>query len=1001
MKEKSLNSIVDFFALVGNKVRFTGPQFMANLVEVYLAIQFSTPTVEAYLKEYNAKAKEYGHKRTDPSFNWDGFFKSEIEAQCYIISREVQASDRLLVLIYLLELTPYIFDEYPHTTIESKFDKEELAKLAELLNFTQSDYMDCLAFVQESYSKIEGQNPVLCITDNKQLEIPGVKVEHNSSIEGQMIFMRINSVNTILYKVTGESRYEVNGHQIYKRRTNIFKKGAIIQIDGISTIYYNDIEKSLTQASQSEPLRLTASNIEYEFPGGNKGIHELGFSVNSGEMLAIMGGSGCGKTTLMNILIGYLKPTKGEVLLNQLNIHQNISKIKGYIGYVPQDDSLISELTAYENLYYNARLCLGNLTRETIENNADELLKELGLYEIRDLKVGSAHEKVISGGQRKRLNIAMELIRSPKILFLDEPTSGLSSSDSENIMQILKSSTFSGKMVIVNIHQPSSDVFKLFDKLLFLDVNGYPVYYGRSAQVMSYLKKSMRLVDAHESECQLCGNLNPDDIFHLVQSRKMNAQGEETTERIYSPMRWHRSFLRIWNRNYHPTASDSHLPALQLAPSKRIKQFVFYMVRNLKTKLADYQYLLLSFMLPPLLAVILSGFSRHSGASSFGSYVYGKNDNFPQFLLMSIIVALFVGMMSSSEEIIKDRGVLKRESFLGLSFVSYLLSKMLFLVTLSAFQMWTYSAISIHILEIPDQDQWLFVTLWVTACFANSLGLLISTLLKSLAAVYVTIPFLLIPQILLSGAVIQFDKINPSFSSKNTTPLVADFMVAKWAYESLMVDLFVDNDYTNTFYHIDKPISDIVYYRDFLCGELEANYFGHDLDDQSQQPIQRNEALLANGLKQLAECGLLATNRALPQHYKDVDFIDYLDSCRADLSTALEKLQERKDDLLMEIGARKLDSMKVFNLNSKINDLVLAKEMANKIDIDDDVYIRRMAPIYVQPNHNSFRNQLFVSTKWFGPVKLTTGWFNLIIISLFAIFNLVASILMRKYYRQF
>ncbi len=117
-----------------------------------------------------------------------------------------------------------------------------------------------------------------------------------------------------------------------------------------------------------------------------------------------------------------------------------------------------------------------------------DLLNSIGLYEAKDLKVGSPLEKTISGGQRKRLNIALELIREPSVLFVDEPTSGLSSRDSENIMDLLKELALKGKVIFVVIHQPSSDIFKMFDKLLILDLGGRPIYYGNPVDGVLYFK---------------------------------------------------------------------------------------------------------------------------------------------------------------------------------------------------------------------------------------------------------------------------------------------------------------------------------------------------------------------------------------------------------------------------------------------------------------------------------------------------------------------------------
>ena len=142
----------------------------------------------------------------------------------------------------------------------------------------------------------------------------------------------------------------------------------------------------------------------------------------------------------------------------------------------------------FENLYFAACQCFRNKTREELTALVDQILSNLGLYEKRELKVGSPFNKVISGGQRKRLNIALELIREPLVLFLDEPTSGLSSRDSENLMDLLRDLTLKGKLIFTVIHQPSSEIFKMFDKVIILDQNGCMAYFGNPVDSVIYFK---------------------------------------------------------------------------------------------------------------------------------------------------------------------------------------------------------------------------------------------------------------------------------------------------------------------------------------------------------------------------------------------------------------------------------------------------------------------------------------------------------------------------------
>jgi ABC-type multidrug transport system ATPase subunit len=159
---------------------------------------------------------------------------------------------------------------------------------------------------------------------------------------------------------------------------------------------------------------------------------------------------------------------------------------------------------------------------------------------VKDLRVGSPLDKMISGGQRKRLNIALELIREPGVLFVDEPTSGLSSRDSEIIIDLLKTLALKGKVVFVVIHQPSSDIFKVFDKLLILDKGGYPIYLGNPVDGVSHFKNAVNYLNPNESECILCGNVNPEQIFNIIETRVLTRmECPPTNEKFHQRMEYY------------------------------------------------------------------------------------------------------------------------------------------------------------------------------------------------------------------------------------------------------------------------------------------------------------------------------------------------------------------------------------------------------------------------------------------------------------------------------
>jgi ABC-type multidrug transport system ATPase subunit len=316
------------------------------------------------------------------------------------------------------------------------------------------------------------------IIDNKNVE-ENLEYKHiyKENLNGIIQFLHIESTNTYMMRYSGNEDLYLNGQNIFAGITYIFDRGSSIRGAGISPVYFTEIVGIISEASFETRITLDARSVYFRFRNSENGIHDLNFHEGSGKLVGILGGSGVGKSTTLSILNGTLKPHSGEIIINGYNLYDDNEKeyLKGVIGFVPQDDLLIEDLTVYQNLYYNARMCLNNLPEKKIIEVVNKTITDFDLEETRDLKVGNPLKKTISGGQRKRINIALELLREPTILFVDEPTSGLSSVDSEIVMNLLKEQTYKGKLVIVNIHQPCSDLYKMFDKIMIIDKGGYQI----------------------------------------------------------------------------------------------------------------------------------------------------------------------------------------------------------------------------------------------------------------------------------------------------------------------------------------------------------------------------------------------------------------------------------------------------------------------------------------------------------------------------------------------
>jgi ABC-type multidrug transport system ATPase subunit len=811
MSEEILKALTQLFAIITKQdggVSANERQFVINFFQTEL----DQDTIKGYLAQYDEQSG-YGKTEDDGGKKLTSVKESvRVLGICKKINKTLTQKQKVVVLIKLLELVAT--------------DKNFSAQRMEIINTVSTVFN----IEKEEYDLIESfittENPqALPFTDiliaDKAEKAEGKPYKHiHVHIEGVLLFLRIRSVDMYYAKYIGDESNLLNGFIMQPNRVYLFSHGSTIKTQAGDALYYSDLVADFNDEIKTTKLSFNALVEELRFPNGTIGLRDVSVSEGPGKLIGIMGASGAGKTTLLNVLAGLVPPTKGKILINGFDIFEEKEKIQGVIGYVSQDDLLIEELTVYQNLYYNAKLCFAHFTEAEIQQRVMEVLENLGLDQRKDLKVGNPLEKTISGGQRKRLNIALELIREPAILFLDEPTSGLSSRDSENVIDLLKELSLKGKLIFVVIHQPSSDIYKMFDKMIIMDTGGYPAYYGPPVEAVTYFKRSTLQVDSNRGQCETCGNVNPEQIFNIIEAKVVDEYGQPTNKRKITPVQWNDWFKERFKINRVEDVREE--PPRSLNIPGKIKQSIIFATRDTLSKLSNKQYLLINLLEAPLLAMILAVIIKYKSAPGGNEYMFRFNDNFPAFILMSIIVALFMGLTVSAEEIIRDRKILKRESFLNLSWNSYLTSKVAILFTLSAIQTLTFVLVGNLILEI----EWRMIlpfwfTLFTVSCMANVLGLNISSAFNSAVTVYVMIPLLLIPQMILSGLLFRFDKLNDLISTKGKVPLVADFMASRWAYEALAVYAFKNNSYEKPYYDYEKFESQADFKSSFLVDELE------------------------------------------------------------------------------------------------------------------------------------------------------------------------------------
>ncbi|MFZ0282818.1 MAG: ATP-binding cassette domain-containing protein, partial [Bacteroidales bacterium] len=818
MSERILEALMQLFALIAEPQQDDADK--RGVVEAFLNRLLNQELVKKYLALYKdayEKAKEKLEKSTPE--RREGAIAIRITKLCKEINDQGQLDQeqRIVVVIQALE-----FCKTGKETA-SRLELGFIATLADGLNISAEEYDTIEKFVLNPFTQIPSSPNILIINGEKSKADSQAKFVTKELLKGQIWVLFVPSVNVYFMKFIRSGELTMNGQLLQENKVYPISQGSSIKGYNISPVYYWDITMQfLKEEFLSSRVVYEVNNLEYRFKTGEVGIHHMTFRGESGRMIGIMGASGAGKTTLLSVLNGINPPYDGEVLVNGIPIHKEKEKIKGLIGYVSQDDLLIEELTVFDNLYYNARLCFGNLTEEEIVERVENVLKNLGVYEIRSMKVGSPLNKKISGGQRKRLNISLELIREPAILFLDEPTSGLSSRDSENILDLLKELSRKGKLLFVVIHQPSSDIFKMFDRLIILDTGGFMIYNGNPVDSIEYFKRSIGQANYNESECYACGNVNPEQIFNIVETRVFNESGEPTETRRISPGEWRRLYETETKKD-NPEKGGP-LPEINFKTPGKFKQFIVFIQRNVFSKIADLQYLLITLLEAPVLAFFLSFLIRYFDESVKNpEYNLIDNSNLPVYIFISVIVAIFMGLIISAEEIIKDRKILKRETFLNLSWNSYLMSKVFVQFGISAIQAFTFVIIGNVIMGIKGMTFEYWLVLFSCWASANMLGLVISDSFKTVVTIYILIPFLVIPQIILSGVLVRFEKLNPNISSPVTIPFYGEMITSRWGYEALAVKQFIDNKYERNFYVFDKSISEARFKKDYWNSKIKGN----------------------------------------------------------------------------------------------------------------------------------------------------------------------------------
>lgn len=484
-------------------------------------------------------------------------------------------------------------------------------------------------------------------------------------------------------------------------------------------------------------ITVDASDIVVVRNKGKKSFitcNHVSLSVKPGELVAVIGGSGAGKSTILNCMCGYLKPAQGEVYINGVNLYQNFDTIKKLIGYVPQSDIVYDNLTLHDMLAYTAKLRLpddiSEAEREQTINNA---IKTVELFDKKDSLI-----KELSGGQRKRASIAVELLADPNLMFLDEPASGLDPGTERNLMQSLRDMADKGKTIILVTH--STLQLKLCDKIVFMGKGGRLCFYGSYDEALSFF-----------------GVSDVVDIYNMI---------------TYESKEWSNKYAEI-----APETGKKRLTNTSVAKKLKengLAQLLVLCSRYTKLIFNDKQRLLLLLVQAPILALLISFVAD---GKQFEQYEMTKS------LLFALSCSAFwIGMLNSIQEICKERTIVKREYMTGLSLGAYVSSKIIVLGLLCMIQSLLVVGVFSALVGIPSEGiifhpfVELLFTVFVTAVSSTAMGLFVSCLFTNADRAMTVAPILLMPQILFSGLIFKLD---------GATEVISWLAVCRWSMECL------------------------------------------------------------------------------------------------------------------------------------------------------------------------------------------------------------------------
>jgi ABC-type multidrug transport system ATPase subunit len=716
------NIVLKVFAIVSasapNETGKEAESFLLDFFSQLVPSEELSDLLEEFRNEIQKFNKSLNNKKTSANSVKLMKFIREIES-------ELRIDERHLLVIRLLEFTAKL-----------KIKQNQTLEYVELIS-------DMLGLDSELYLKIrefcfvEKDNPLDFLFLNRD-----------------EIYFRINEESHVL------NLEDFTAHDILR-----IGYCQILKLSNGKQIIYSDLLRKYLPKEQNNMFSLSVNNLKCKLSSGDFLFNDMSLSLNCPGMVAVMGPSGAGKSTFLNIISKNIIPDFGGVFSSRKALN---------ILFLPQEDHISVDLKFGEQLD-SIRSKYGGVGIK----NTDEILEMVGLEGSRERFPGDIQKSKISGGERKRLGIACGLVLEPDVLLCDEPTSGLSAYDAEGIVHVLRDVANQGRIVVCSLHQPEASLINYFDKLLYLDVGGNPVYFGSPSGFYPYVAKhsGRKISDTGMIKIERTDVASAEAI---VRRKKTDAFGVQSNNRQFPPKFW----SKIFTEN---TVKAETKYSLKLLHKKM--NFSQALKFEMKSFFNRKSYLIFALLFAPVMAVMLSLVCRYSPGDN---YFPQQNVHLPIFYMIAIVVAIFGGLVFSISELSRQQSERKREYLIEGNNRKYFIVKLVRFRFISVIQSLLFAAISVWILKLPFLFVPLVVIYYLLMILSGTCGFLISVISRGKTWAYVMIPILLVPQIVFSGAMIPWSKF-PGHNDDNLSPIVSRFIPSSWAFEALMTESILRN----------------------------------------------------------------------------------------------------------------------------------------------------------------------------------------------------------------